>query len=296
MHGKLLLPAAALLFLSAAGAGAFETYNGCAPCHPDFGFNETTHDLHIRLMATECALCHPANPGSKPVGTEGSRGTPFNEGLGCSGCHTGEGLRRHHVGTGAADCLSAGCHVDGDEPRENIPPPYYGTPDTRADNPCNPVAATGFNENFDGDLTGLDNDGDLLYDLDDPDCHPPVPDIKINGSDGPVPVPAGTALTVTVSLDCAGAKGRRADFWAVARTGLPPPRNLFHYDGTRDRWLPGRGVSFQGPCAAVIDRTILSRKLPAGTYRFLWGLDLQPNGEVDGETIARDAAGATVVP
>jgi hypothetical protein len=50
-------------------------------------------------------------------------------------------------------------------------PPYYGTADTLADEPCNPVMASNLNENWSvGDFVGLDNDGDNDYDGADEDC------------------------------------------------------------------------------------------------------------------------------
>ena len=82
------------------------------------------------------------------------------------------GLRAHHAANGIATC--AICHPnDGTPPAENVSPPYYGTADTRADNPCNDVLASNINENWTvGDFVGLDNDGNDLYDLADFACGP----------------------------------------------------------------------------------------------------------------------------
>ena len=53
---------------------------------------------------------------------------------------------------------------------ENVQPPYYFTPDLlhplKPTNSCNPNGE----EDFESSPEGLDNDGDLLYDLADPDC------------------------------------------------------------------------------------------------------------------------------
>jgi hypothetical protein len=52
-----------------------------------------------------------------------------------------------------------------------VQPAYYGSDKTNADNPCNPVAQHEINENWDMfNFEGLDNDGDGLYDINDPDC------------------------------------------------------------------------------------------------------------------------------
>jgi hypothetical protein len=69
-------------------------------------------------------------------------------------------------------------------PPENTKPPYYGTVDTRADNPCNLVAESNINENWTiGDFVGLDNDGDGVYDGADSDCAvlPECPDADGDG-------------------------------------------------------------------------------------------------------------------
>jgi hypothetical protein len=47
-------------------------------------------------------------------------------------------------------------------------PVYYLRDDVNVKDPCDATTAVG--EDFTGDLKGLDNDGDLLYDQDDGDC------------------------------------------------------------------------------------------------------------------------------
>ena len=69
--------------------------------------------------------------------------------------------------------MCAACHDDTGftPPQENLPPPYYGTAYTRVSNPSNDVAIANTNENWSiGDFRGLDNDGDTLYDMNDPAC------------------------------------------------------------------------------------------------------------------------------
>jgi hypothetical protein len=50
-----------------------------------------------------------------------------------------------------------------------VSPTYYGTIDTRADDPCNSAPEHRRNWSID-DQFGLDNDGDNRYDGNDPDC------------------------------------------------------------------------------------------------------------------------------
>ncbi len=143
-------------------------------------------------MDTECNLCHTSGDQRNPyIGS--SNGTNDNIGYGCVGCHgrledagndelsagLGAGLRQHHTNSGVTECQD--CHWDADPANytpvgEDVLPPYYGTVDTLADDPCNPIAQANINENWTlGDFEGLDNDGDLLYDTDDPDCAANVP-------------------------------------------------------------------------------------------------------------------------
>ena len=68
------------------------------------------------------------------------------------------------------------CHAEADPAvrtpvGENVLPPYYANPGSGhpdiPDDPCNPPP--GFTEDFEGAPFGIDNDGDLLADQDDPD-------------------------------------------------------------------------------------------------------------------------------
>jgi hypothetical protein len=175
-----ILPAVTALLLVGASVqpcSAYDDYSGCTTCHGNFRGSTSTkgtvfpnnnnHDMHrnAAFMDTECNLCH-IGPDRTPVRIGVSTGTTNNAGLGCVGCHVAEGLRAHHAANGVSEC--AGCHTDGPAPRENVQPPYYGTPDTKVNNPGNTVLAANTNENWSvGDFLGLDNDGNNLYDLAD---------------------------------------------------------------------------------------------------------------------------------
>jgi hypothetical protein len=174
------------LFLGVVGSNtsqAYDTYSGgsdggCIDCHGDFRGSTSTkgtvfplgknHEMHRdgASMNTDCNLCHIA-PNRTPVYTWQSNGTANNTGLGCSGCHVGPGLRKHHNISGVTVCYT--CHDPSEtaDP-ENVKPPYYGTPDTKANNPGNTAQVANTNENWSvGDFRGLDNDGNGLYDLAD---------------------------------------------------------------------------------------------------------------------------------
>jgi len=123
-------------------------------------------------MGTACELCHTQNDNDDPFLGSSDGISGIVAGLGCTGCHVGTGLRKHHAATGTTGCYSggAGCHGTGPEtaPAESVSPPYYGTAYTKANHPGNTALVANTNENWSvGDFIGLDNDGNNLYDLAD---------------------------------------------------------------------------------------------------------------------------------
>ncbi len=157
------------------------TGNGnCSECHGAFKGSTSPkgtvfpsgdkHEMHraSTSMNTACDLCHLSGDNHNPY-MKVSNGTTNNVGLGCIGCHLAAGLRAHHEANGIS-CIGD-CHTAETPVPESIKPPYYGTADTRANNPCNPVAVANTNENWSvGDFIGLDNDGNNLYDTADFSC------------------------------------------------------------------------------------------------------------------------------
>jgi hypothetical protein len=185
----------------------------CATCHGDFRVPDYTslsdgaawtgvysgvtitslHDIHRRVITSGCSVCHNA-AGRSPVPLDSSDGYTVGGTqeytISCLGCHgraeTGEGgnvtsagLRQHHYVNGVTTC--AGCHPGDSNPAtfttvgEEVLPPYYAVVDTR-NKPSDSCNFDG-NETFAG-TTGLDNDGDDLYDRADTDCA--LPHINLN--------------------------------------------------------------------------------------------------------------------
>ncbi len=182
--------AAALVVVAVPAAMSMPRYkDGCQSCHGAFTDGtspkgtifpqDSKHAMHRgpSNMNTDCNLCHSAGDEQNPY-LDYSDGTANNPGLGCLGCHgrdyggtignSGVGLRAHHAAHAVTICVL--CHPDDPQPLpEHISPIYYGTADTNVGNPCNPSPQ--YQENWSvGDDIGLDNDGDDLYDGDDPDC------------------------------------------------------------------------------------------------------------------------------
>lgn len=187
-------------------AEGYDTYSqnddatNCRECHGDFrsanyispsdGQNwGNLHNLHrTTMLAGDCNVCHIGS-NRLPVYLNSSNGGAGFEPVGCVGCHGvdpdpgnpnawwGAGLRQYHANAGVGPdsdgftCMS--CHTnDPAPPPESTLPSYYFTPDAvhpnKPTDSCNP--SPGYPEDFAGAVTGLDNDGDLLYDEMDPNC------------------------------------------------------------------------------------------------------------------------------
>ena len=223
------------LAVVAPEAGAYKFWSSnvnatgsCASCHA--GFRETSpyvspkggswgaslHDVHTDTIMGglgDCDACH-GGAGITAVrmvnlSSSGAAADGVNA-ISCDGCHGrlqdgtvgaaggwGAGLRQHHNNAGITDCLD--CHADSDPAAftpvgENIVPAWYATFS------LDPANLTGRGENFAGATTGLDNDGDLIYDAADPDFgtanRPPVAvnDAYATAEDTALAVPAPGVL------------------------------------------------------------------------------------------------------
>ncbi len=175
---------AAMALWAPERASAFMTWSAdnttntgnCAGCHGDFQangyvsqqdgtpWNDSLMDGHGNGpagMGIACTVCHTAGFGAVMLNPDPATGAG-----GCVSCHgraedgldnIGAGLRAHHAANGVTVC--AGCHAD---PAvlvgEDVLPPRYSSLG------WDPCADAQFGP------TGLDNDGDNLYD--DSDCGP----------------------------------------------------------------------------------------------------------------------------
>jgi hypothetical protein len=121
---------------------------------------------------------------------------------------------------------------------------------------------------------------------------PPLPDIKANGSDGPVSLTRSDTLSITVEFDAGSYKGEDADWWLVAQT----PLGWYYYDKTSG-WLPGREVTLQIPLRNLPSREVLNMSgLPVGNYTFYFGVDLFQNGKIDKGQAYYDQVKVTINP
>lgn len=195
-----------VLFVPDRSAEGFDRYRSpsgtgwCSGCHGSFitgqspsgtvfpfGSNHLMHRASS-AMNTECNLCHADGDQDNPwIARSDADGYGGGPGSGCLGCHgrdygkgfgvMGVGLREVHRNSGVSSCGQSSCHQNDPDPLpENVPPPYYGSYETRAWDQCNRAPFFGENFSLDEDNhRGLDNDGDGLYDEDDPDCEEPPP-------------------------------------------------------------------------------------------------------------------------
>jgi hypothetical protein len=196
---------ASVLALCASDVMAFSTYTDCATCHGSFLANGyvslgdgQSWDTSLMTghnsawLSFDCDTCHTSG-GFSPVWIDSSDGGNNLPPISCMGCHgreqdvgndsispgRGAGLRQHHWNAGVISC--ADCHFDADPGNytpvgEDFLPVYYADPDTSTtppDDPCNPEPD--FMEDLLGmAASGLDNDGDGLYDeVDVIDCPEP---------------------------------------------------------------------------------------------------------------------------
>jgi hypothetical protein len=203
-------------------------YTGCNTCHGDFKAGSYLslkdgeswalglHKVHSSdMLSDDCDACH-SGAGFKPVRIGISTGGTDLEPLSCSGCHGRSqdgwhegstmgysfGLRLRHWnvnrwvnGVSTRECYD--CHPDSTPAwvpaSEWLSPPYYASPGTGhpaiPGSPCNQQPQD--EENISGGPQGLDNDGDGLLDMDDPDCAPGP------ATPGEASAPSGSPLRVT---------------------------------------------------------------------------------------------------
>lgn len=120
----------------------------------------------------------------------------------------------------------------------------------------------------------------------------PAPDIKANGSDGPVYITAGDNLSLIVELDAGDFMGHDADWWVLNQT----PFGWYRYDLANDLWKPGFTATYQGALNNVAPFQVWNQTLPVGTYTIYFGVDMNMNGILDIGQTYYDSVDVTVTP
>jgi hypothetical protein len=118
-----------------------------------------------------------------------------------------------------------------------------------------------------------------------------VPNIKANGSDGPITVSTEEALVLTVELVSGPKAGDYADWWLIADAYINGLHYWYHWSYVDKAWLPGIAVAYQGPLPEVAPpyEVLNYRLLPPGTYVFYFAVDTNMNGIIDGPDLYPDS-------
>ncbi len=120
----------------------------------------------------------------------------------------------------------------------------------------------------------------------------PQPDIKANGSDGPITISQGTNLAVAVALDPGSYDGEDADWWVAATS----PFGLYWctLDWGWVRSDPPIRI-YGGPLFDLSSYEVLNTSgLPMGMYTLYFGVDLLMNKSFDLDQLYYDSVDVTI--
>jgi hypothetical protein len=119
--------------------------------------------------------------------------------------------------------------------------------------------------------------GTIYYD----NATPVIPevDIKCNGGDSGVMVPAGTNVKIDFAVTAGSAAGTPVDIWVAMTSPFGP----FSFDGIGpvSGWWPGLGHTYHTGPLADVAATALNRPIPFGAWEAHVGIDIAPNGVLD---------------
>jgi hypothetical protein len=113
----------------------------------------------------------------------------------------------------------------------------------------------------------------------------PEPMVGVNGSTNDLTLTTSDAVSVVVAMNPRDSDGINKDWWVVAVTTVGT-----YYFQASGGWVQVADVSqvrpaYQGPLANLAPTTVLSLpSLPAGTFRFYFGIDAM-NGAIDPDII-----------
>jgi len=101
----------------------------------------------------------------------------------------------------------------------------------------------------------------------------PIPDIKIDGQDGPLSIPSTQTVSMTLSVDPGVKQGEAHDWW-IAAVRNSSSLYCWTYSGG---WAvcPG-GVprrAYSGPLDEIDNFVLFQGTIPAGTWRFVFAID-----------------------
>lgn len=97
----------------------------------------------------------------------------------------------------------------------------------------------------------------------------PLPDIKIDGDDGPLVFPATQAVALTISLDPGFHAGTPADWWVVARRNGADVYSWL----MAGKWVHGVARAYGGPLTDVTGYGIHQGTFPVGAWEIGFAVD-----------------------
>ena len=107
----------------------------------------------------------------------------------------------------------------------------------------------------------------------------PKPDIKANGSEGPISISRYTPVNLTIGLNPGGFSNTNADWWVAVYI---QQLNVWYFMNSSGQWTTQTVPIYQGPLFSLSPGSIFKNTLPPGyTYIFYFGVDLYRNGTID---------------
>ena len=177
----------------------------------------------------------------------------------------------------------------------------WQTPDLRLDTGDSPGASTSACP----EISSLENNACLVWhdnrngatDIYFNNVSLPLPDIKANGSDGPVTITQGDALLITIDFNAGIQFGEDADWWILMKTSDPKPNNWYYFDMPTRTWMLGRSPTRQGSLFDVSSKKVPKTSgLAPGTYTFYFAVDMVMNGSIDVSQAFYDKVKVTINP
>ena len=121
-----------------------------------------------------------------------------------------------------------------------------------------------------------DRDGTAIVDIRaDEYAELPAPDIKANGSDGPITVPSNQAVSITISLDPGCLAGQNADWWIA----FYKPFDWLSY--VYPNWVNGIQRCFEAPLVGFSSLELINSTFSPGDYLFCFVVDENADGNLD---------------
>ena len=111
------------------------------------------------------------------------------------------------------------------------------------------------------------------------DTNPPIPDIKVNGQDGPVTVSSDDTVSVTVKLAAGSRVGQKVDWWVAAYGSALGWYSYVYPTGWAVQLTPCVQIEIFNMSSAV---NVFQGKLSVGVYVFYFAVDSNADGKAQG--------------